>query len=170
MMPPRIIAVDVETTGLSALRGGRIIEIGAVAVDESGITDEFHSLVDPGAHITAQAQRVHGITNAMLSGKPKPEAVLHDLFRYIEGSVLVAHNASFDVTFLRHEFGRLGLGFNNPYLCTLALSRKRFPNLRDHKLETVYRHLVGSPEGIRMHRALDDARMAARIWMEMARS
>jgi DNA polymerase-3 subunit epsilon len=164
----RCVVVDVETTGLSPLRGERIIEIGAVTVDGSGIVDEFHSLIDPGTRIALQASHVHGITSDMLAGKPKPEEVLPGFHRFIRDCALVAHNASFDVSFLRYEFSRLGLGFNNPCHCTLTMSRQRFPNLRDHKLETVYRHLFGPPpDGVRLHRALDDARMVARVWMEM---
>ena len=166
----RCVAVDVETTGLSASRGGRVIEVGAVAFDDGGISGEFHSLVDPAARITSGALNVHGITSDMLAGKPKPEDVLPGFHRFLKNRALIAHNASFDVAFLRHEFSRLGLGFNNPYHCTLALCRRRFPNLRDHKLETVYRHLFGAlPEGAALHRALDDARMVARVWMEMVK-
>lgn len=175
MLPPilrqrerRCVAVDIETTGLSPRRGDRVIEIGAVAVDDSGIVDEFHALIDPGIRVTLQAQHVHGITNDMLADKPKPEDVLPGFHRFIGDCALVAHNASFDVFFLRHEFGRLGLGLNNPSHCTLALCRKRYPNLRNHRLETIYRHLFGTqPEGAQRHRALDDARMVARVWMEI---
>ena len=166
----RCVAVDVETTGLSASRGDRIIEVGAVALIENGAGDEFHTLIDPGVPVSIPAQRVHGITNEMLRGMPKPEDALTDFHRFIGDSVLVAHNVSFDVTFLRYEFSRLGLGFNNLYRCTLTMSRRRYPTLRDHKLETVCRHLFGAlPEGARMHRALDDARMAARVWIEMTK-
>ena len=164
----RCVIVDVETTGLSASRGGRIIEIGAVAIDEGRISGEFHSLIDAETHITSGALKIHGITSDMLAGQPKPESVFRDFRRFIRDSILVAHNASFDVTFLRYEFGRLGLGLNNPYHCTLTMCRRHFPNLRDHKLETVYRRLFGPPfDGTRLHRALDDARMVARVWMEM---
>lgn len=164
----RYVVFDVETTGLSASRGGRIIELGAVAVDESGMNGEFYSLIDPGAAISTMAQRVHGITNDMLIGMPKPDAVLSGFHRFISDSVLVAHNASFDVTFLRYEFSRLGLGFCNSSRCTLALSRKMLRHLGNHRLETVYRCLFGAPpDGSTPHRALDDARMTARVWMEL---
>ena len=164
------IVIDVETTGMFASRGGRVIEVGAVAVGENGANGEFHTLIDPDVSISLSAQRVHGITNEMLKGMPQPEEVFAGFHRFIGGSCLVAHNVSFDITFLRYEFSRLGLSFNNSCQCTLAMSRKRFPSLRNHKLGTVYRHLFGTiPEGTRQHRALDDARMTARIWMEMIR-
>lgn len=167
-MKQRYIILDVETTGLSAARGGRIIEIGAIVVEDAREVGEFQSLIDPGVRITLKAERIHGITNQMIAGKPKAHEVLPGFHRLIGNSTIVAHNARFDVMFLRHEFSRIGLDIRNHYCCTLAKCRKYFPDLRDHRLETVYRHLFGSPpEGTRFHRALDDARMVMRVWMEM---
>ena len=122
------VVVDLETTGLSSRRD-RIIEIGAVAGEGRLITDEFHSLIDAGQPIHRQAQRVHGISEAMLRGQPQPEEVLTKFYRFLGRSSLVAHNAPFDVGFLRHEFGRLGLGLTNRHYCTLRLARQRFPRL-----------------------------------------
>lgn len=168
MTQDRFIAVDVESTGFSPARGDRVIELGAVVVESQRIAGEFHSLVNIGQRVPLSAVRVHGITEDMLDGEPEPQDVFPRFQDFIGKSALLAHNAPFDIGFLRYEFGRLGLGFSNPYHCTLALSRRRFPSLRDHKLETVYRHLFGPPpEGTRIHRALDDARMTARVWMEM---
>jgi DNA polymerase-3 subunit epsilon len=162
------VILDVETTGLSPLRGDRVIEIGAVAVERNAVIDEFHSLINPGKRIPIDAQLVHGITDEMLIGQPKPEVVFPLLSRFIRNSVLVAHNARFDIGFLSEEFGRLGLSLVNRYHCTLEMSRVRYPRLPNHKLKTVYRHVSGkSGEEIRAHRALGDARMVAAIWMEM---
>ena len=167
-MAKRYVAIDVETTGLSPLRGGRVIEIGAVKMDGSCIIEEFQSLIDPGTKITFQAQRIHGITCDMLFGQLKPDQVLPEFRRFVQDDSLVAHNAVFDIAFIRYEFARLGLNFSSTYHCTLDMSRKLFPNLPDHKLMTVYRHLFGEPpDNVRSHRALDDARMAARVWLEV---
>ncbi len=164
----RFIAVDVETTGFSPSRGDRVIEIGAVALQTLQIVGEFHSLINIGRRIPRSAVRVHGITEDMLLGQPTPEEALPKLHAFIADGVLVAHNARFDAAFLRHEFGRLGLGLSNGYRCTLEMSRRRFPRLRDHTLEAVYRHLFGTAPGeAQKHRALDDARMVARVWMEL---
>jgi DNA polymerase-3 subunit epsilon len=104
----------------------------------------------------------------MLVGNPEPEEVFPLFQEFIANSILVAHNAQFDIRFLQHEFGRLGLGLNNRYRCTLKMSRKHYPQLPNHKLETVYRHLFGKMTGeMQMHRALSDARMVAMIWLEM---
>lgn len=162
------IAVDVETTGFSPSRGDRVIEIGAVVIKGGRTADEFHSLVNIKRRIPPPAAAVHGITEEMLAGRPGPEAVFPQFRKFIGSGVLVAHNARFDVRFLSYELARLGLELDNRHLCTLEMSRKRYPRLRDHRLETVYRHLFGSiPEDSALHRALDDARMTARVWMEM---
>jgi DNA polymerase-3 subunit epsilon len=164
----RCVAVDVETTGLSPQRGDRVIEVGAVAIEKKQIAEEFHTLIQISKRIPMQAQLIHGITNEMLVGKPKPEEVFPQFREFMRNSILVAHNAQFDIGFLRHEFGRLGMGLSNQYHCTLELSRVRYPRLRDHRLETVCRHLFGhSIDTIQEHRALTDARMVARVWMEM---
>ncbi len=167
----RFIAVDVETTGLSTKRGDRIIEIGAVAVEGMNLCEEFHCLVNVKERIHWAAQQVHGITEEMLLGKPRAEEVMPEFRKFIADHALVAHNARFDMGFISNEFLRLGMGLTNPCHCTLELSRRMYPRLRNHKLETVYRHLFGRiPGEAKRHRALDDARLVARMWMEMART
>ena len=168
MAQQRYVVFDVETTGLSPVYGDRVIEIGAIAVEKKQIAGEFHSLVNVGKRIPFPAHQIHGITNDMLTGQPLPEEAFPRFHAFVGDGILVAHNARFDVGFLKYEFSRLGLGLSNKYLCTLEMSRRRFPRLRNHKLETVYRHLFREPIGaIQQHRALDDARMVARVWMEM---
>lgn len=164
----RYVIVDVETTGLLPARGDRVIEIGAVAVEGGVIIAEFNSLINVGRSVPIQAQRVHGINNAMLTGQPSPKDVFPRFYEFVSGAVIIGHNARFDIDFLRHELGRLGLGLNNHLICTLELSRRLLPHLPDHRLETVARHLLGSlPEGMKLHRALDDARLTAQVWLAM---
>ena len=166
----RYVALDVETTGFSPKNGDRVIEIGAVAIENQSIIAEFSSLIDAGKMIPWQVQKVHGITNEMLYGKPKSDEVLPEFYKFITGSILVAHNAAFDIGFLRHEFALLGMSLNNRSLCTLKMSRKRYPHLPNHKLETVSRYLLRkSANQMRMHRALDDAKLAAAIWLKMVK-
>ena len=187
------VVFDVETTGLYVAQGDRIIEIGAIAVQNGAIIDEFHSLVKAPKPISKNAQVIHGITDAMLIGKPTPEEVFPRFFDFIKDSVLVAHNAKFDIGFLRSEFARYRLSLNHRYICTLEMSRRHFPSLPNHKLGNVYRHLIGAnrdmlrqPEGTGVagtcpvnlkgpervpgnqpHRALGDAHMVAAIWLAM---
>lgn len=166
----RFVAVDVETTGLSAKRGDRIIEIGAVAVEGMNLCEEFHCLINVKERIHWAAQQVHGITEEMLIGKPLAEAVMPEFMKFIADSALVAHNARFDMGFINNELLRLGMELTNPCHCTLKLSRSRYPKLLNHRLETVYRHLCGRiPGGAKRHRALDDARLVAKMWAEMMR-
>ena len=169
MRSQRYIVLDLETTGFSPARGDRIIEIGAVVFENGAPAAEFHTFIDPGRPIPAAARRVHGITDAMVRGQPPPQAVLPRFHEFLGNAVLVGHNAVFDLNFLRHEFGRLGLGLPNPHQCTLKLCRQRFPHLPNHRLETVAQHLFGPiPAGTNLHRALDDARLTAKVWMAMS--
>ena len=162
------VALDVETTGFSPQNGDRVIEIGAVTIKNQSIVAEFSSFIDVDKRIPWHVQKVHGITNEMLEGKPKPDEVWSEFYKFIDGSMLVAHNASFDIGFLRREFALLGMSLNNRSLCTLKMSRKLYPYLPDHKLKTVGRHLLGeSCKQMQMHRALDDAKLAGMIWLEM---
>lgn len=165
---PRVVALDVETTGLSPNHGHRIIEIGAVAIENGRMIEEFHALVNAGRRISLAAQEVHGITDEMLVGHPPPEVVYPELHRFITGSLLVAHNAPFDISFLRHEFYRLGLSLNQSVVCTLNHSRRYCRGLSNYRLETVARYFLGAlPFDRRRHRALDDARLVAQVWMAL---
>ena len=164
----RYVALDVETTGFSPKNGDRVIEIGAVAIENQSIIAKFSSLIDVDKRIPWQVQQVHGITNEMLEGEPKPDEVWLEFYKFIAGSILVAHNASFDIGFLTHEFALLGMSLNNQSLCTLKMSRKLYPHLPNHKLATVSRYLLGkSANQMHKHRALDDAKLAGMIWLEM---
>jgi len=95
----RYVALDVETTGLSPQNGDRVIEIGAVAIENQGIIAEFSSLIDVDKMIPWQVQRVHGITNEMLYGEPKPDEVLPKFYKFIAGSILVAKTQAFMLDF-----------------------------------------------------------------------
>ena len=167
----RYVALDVETTGLSPQKGDRVIEIGAIAIEDQRIVAEFSSLIDAGKKIPWRVQQVHGITNKMLQDEPEPDVVWRKFYKFIAGSILIAHNASFDIRFLRHEFALLGMGMNNRSLCTLKMSQKHYPHLPNHKLETVSRYLLGKLcEQMQMHRALDDAKLAGMIFIEMGKT
>jgi DNA polymerase III epsilon subunit len=163
------VAVDLETTGLLPHRGDRVIEIAAVILSGSEKDKEFHSLINVRKRITLKAGRVHGITNVMLSDQPKAEDVFPQFTEFIQGSTLIAHNAVFDMTFLRYELSRLGLSFNNRTVCTLEMSKSGLPGLRNYRLASVYKSLFGKlPEDCLLHRALSDARMVGEIWRELA--
>lgn len=164
----RHIAIDVETTGLGIAAGGRVIEIGAVAIEDGRIIAELSTLIRTGTPISYGAFRVHGISREMLHSKPSPAEVWPAFMEFAGHAPLIAHNAPFDMGFIRHELALLGLALPNPSICTVRLARRCCPQLPNHRLETVARYLFGSiPADCRLHRALDDARLAARIWMAL---
>ena len=164
----RHVVLDIETTGIYPHRGDRIVEIGAVAIESGKCVADFENLVNCGKEIPQQAQEMHGISTEMLNRQPSPEDVLPRFLQFTSRSTLVAHNARFDIGFLRNELARLGLGLNNSYVCTLRMSRKLYPDLPNYKLDTVCRHLIGQMDRkVKRHRALDDARLTAKIWLRM---
>ena len=167
-MPKRHVVVDVETSGYAASRGGRVIEIGAVAIEGGRIVAELGTLIGCDVDIAYGAYRVHGISSAMLRGKPQPVDVWSSFRDFVGDAELVAHNSPFDSAFVRHELALLGHGLPNPWHCTVRLARRKLPHLPNHRLETVARHLLGEiPGDCRLHRALDDARLTARVWLEL---
>jgi DNA polymerase III subunit epsilon len=168
MSEAHTVVIDVETSGISTGKGGRVIEIGAVALEGGSIVAEFDTLIDTGASIQYGAYRVHGISEVMLCGKPRPEDVWGGFYEFVGDAELVAHNAPFDSSFIRYECGLIGIVLPNQWHCTVRLARQKLPQLHNHKLDTVYRYLFGSiPASMNRHRALDDARLAAQIWLAL---
>jgi len=163
-----LVAIDVETSGLSPARGDRVIECAAVWVSRGEIVSEFTRLINAPCTIHPAAAQVHGITPDMLAGQPLPAEVWSDFMECVGDSVLIAHNAAFDVRFIQTELARLGKRLPNRSVCTLKLAKQRYPRLPSHRLESVARHVLGTiPADCRLHRALDDARLVAELWMAM---
>jgi len=161
-------AIDVETSGMSVAGGDRVIECAAVKICAGEIVSEFSTLINAPCAIHFGAERVHGINREMLYDKPDPDDAWPLFLRFIGKAPLIAHNASFDMRFIRHELALLGKELTNKSICTLRLARKRYPQLANHRLESVARHLFGKiPADCNLHRALGDARLVARIWMAM---
>jgi DNA polymerase III epsilon subunit family exonuclease len=160
------VIFDLETTGAKA-PPCRITEIGAYRVRNGEVTDEFHTLVDPGVPIPQFITTLTGISDDMVSGAPAFRDIADDLIRFIGDSVLVAHNARFDMGFLNHEIGRVYEDYRlgNQSLCTVQLSRKLLPDIENHKLNTVARHL--SIDLLHHHRAADDALATAKIFINL---
>jgi DNA polymerase III subunit epsilon len=163
----RYVVVDVETTGLSKV-DDRVIELGAVLIQDYLIVDEYTSLIDVDTTIHWAAQRVHGISREMLRGRPPPELVWPVFASFLGDSILLGHNVWFDREFIRRELARFGVRLENRSKCTVHLSRKLLPKLPNHRLETVARHLLGDlPQECQLHRALDDARLTAQVWLAL---
>ncbi|MFH1851672.1 MAG: 3'-5' exonuclease [Candidatus Neomarinimicrobiota bacterium] len=165
--PGTVYAIDVETSGLNPA-GDRVIEYGAVKIQRGEISAEATTLIDVPCCIHPQAQRTHGIDATMLVGQPGPEAAWREFLEFIGKAPLIAHNAPFDIRFISAELSRLGIGLLNKSICTLRLTRRRYPRLNNHKLETVARHVLGEiPADCHRHRALGDARLVARLWLAL---
>lgn len=160
------VVFDLETTGAKA-PPCRVIEIGAYRVVDGKVADEFHSLVNPEMPIPPFIAALTGISDEMVKNAPKFRDVADDFLKFIGDSVLVAHNAHFDLGFLNHEIGRIFEDYKvgNPSLCTVQLSRKLLPNIQNHKLNTVADYF--SVELINHHRAGDDARATAHIFVRL---
>ncbi|WP_077367525.1 PolC-type DNA polymerase III [Anaerosalibacter sp. Marseille-P3206] len=156
------VVFDIETTGFSPIND-KITEIGAVKIKDGKIVDKYNQLINPQIPIPEKIVKLTGITDELVSNKPKVDEILPEFFDFIKGSVLVAHNASFDVGFIRHNLSNIGLKLENPVLDTLELSRVLFPNLKSHKLNIVAKHLNVSLEN--HHRAVDDAKATADIFL-----
>ncbi|HIU33587.1 MAG TPA: PolC-type DNA polymerase III [Candidatus Pullichristensenella excrementigallinarum] len=149
------VVLDFETTGLNP-SADEIIEIGAVRIENGEEVSEFSQLIRPGRAIPEKVVELTGITPAMLADQPTIREVLPAFWNFLQGAVLVAHNASFDLAFLRRACKRENLPLNAPVLDTLALARNQYPELRNHKLGTVCKHLNVSLKDA--HRAVHDAR------------
>ena len=148
------VAFDLETTGLSS-RTDRIIEIGAVIMKNGEEVDRFQTFVDPERTLERKIVDLTGITDEMLRGAPKIEEVLPQFLKFVGDRVLVAHNADFDVGFIRAECIRQGLPFRNTYADTLILSQNLLSHLNKFKLNIVSDAL--SLPDFNHHRAGDDA-------------
>ena len=153
--------IDVETTG-GVARHERITEIAIVLHDGKAVVDTFSTLINPERSIPWSITQITGITDAMVADAPKFFEVAKQIVEMTEGAVFVAHNVSFDYSFVREEFARLGFTFSRKQLCTVRLSRKVFPGLPSYSLSNLKRHF--NIEAERSHRALDDTLATVKIF------
>ena len=160
------VVVDLETTGAKA-PPCRITEIGAYKIQDGQIVEEFETLINPETIIPPFIVSLTGITDAMVKGAPLFSDVVHGWLDFVDDSIVVAHNTSFDVRFLNHEIGLVfpGLRLAHPHLCTVKLARKLLPDLENHKLHTVAEYF-SIPISNR-HRAAGDALATAEIFLQM---
>ncbi len=156
---------DVETTGLNASYNN-IIEIGIVKVAGFQIIDRYSSLINPMRDIPQFITSFTGISNDDVYNAPFFEDIAGDIYKFIDDTILTAHNLSFDLSFLKKEFSVCGYEANNfQRLCTLRLARRMYPMLKSKSLAAITRHL--KLKNIDAHRALSDAEVTARILIRM---
>lgn len=158
--------IDVETTGLSAHQGCRIIEVAVVLTDGNSVTGTFQSLCNPGTPVPAEIQRLTGISTAMLRNAPDPQEVIPRVASMVKQAVPVAHNAQFDRSFLMAEMSRVGIHDCPDFLCTLLTARRLYPWLPNHRLGTLVSACGLSFDGDH-HRALADAAVTAKLLRRM---
>jgi DNA polymerase-3 subunit epsilon len=155
MLDRPLVCVDLETTGTNPVRD-RVTEVAVITVQDGEVTQEWSTLLNPETWVPAQIQALTGITNEMLDDSPTFVEIADALFELLEGRLFVAHNARFDYGFLRNEFRRAGRQLQLPVLCTVKLSRRLFPEYRQHSLDSLIGRYGLDCEA--RHRALGDAR------------
>ncbi len=159
------VAFDTETTGLNS-ETCKIIEVGAVKFDKSGIIKKFGTLIDPGEEIPSRITEITGITDSMVTGKPAIKEILGDLIFFLEDSIIVGHNVQFDLRFLKAECERNNFApIKNKVIDTLQFSRWAFPELESYKQTELAKFLGISQE--HAHRALDDAKVCGNLFLRL---
>ena len=171
-MAKKFIILDTETTGLEVHQGHRIIEIGAVLLNDRKKSEEhFHTYLNPSRLIDEEASKVHGIMNEDLSDKPYFEEIAEEFLEFVDGSTLVIHNAAFDVGFLNNELKLASSKY--PMLeeiCeiedSLALAKDKFPGQRN-SLDALASRFDISGYDRTFHGALLDANILADVYMSL---
>jgi DNA polymerase-3 subunit epsilon len=158
---------DTETTGLDPSQGDEIIAIGAARIINGRLLSEetFDQLIDPRRALSQASIAVHGITPERLVGQPTIEAVLPRFRRFVEDTVLVGHNAAFDMRFLQLKEAQTGVVFDQPVLDTLLLSAVIHPSQESHSLEAIAQRL--GVEIVHRHTALGDAVATGEVFLRM---
>ena len=165
----RSVLFDLETTGLSPEAGDRVIEIAALElVNDVPTGKNFHVLIDPERDIPNESTRVHGFTHDHLKGKPKFADIVDSFLAFIENSPLIAHNASFDFSFLNMELQRAGytkLDIGR-MIDTLEIARKKYSGMTN-SLDALCRRFNIDLSERTTHNALLDCKLLAQVYVEL---
>lgn len=166
----REICFDTETTGLYADNGDRIIEIGAVElVNHIPTGREYHVLINPERDVPIEAVKIHGIDNDVLKDKPVFKQIAQEWIDFVgEDSLLVAHNAEFDIKFINMELERCGLpkyDFDR-VVDTLAIAKKQFPKLHNSLNDLCKRFGIDNSSRT-LHGALIDSQLLAKVYLQL---
>jgi DNA polymerase-3 subunit epsilon len=166
----KLIALDIETTGVSPLGGDRIVEIGAVEVvngkTPSGEKCAFHHYINPERDIPDMVVHIHGIDNAKVEDKPTFKEIAQEFLDFINGAILVIHNAQFDLSFIMNELNLSGFPNieNAPAIDILAYAREKYPHQRNNLGALCDRY--GIERGHReLHGALLDSELLAEVYL-----
>lgn len=159
----RFVVFDIETTGFSAVND-RIIEIGAVKVEGGQIVDRYSTFVNPERPIPFEIEKLTGIHDGMVEDADVIEDILPKFMEFCQDCIMVAHNAEFDMSFIRENCRRQGIERKFTVVDTLAMARSLLPDLKNYKLDTVVEAVGGSLEN--HHRAVEDAESTADIFVK----
>ena len=171
-MTKKLIVLDTETTGLEVDQGHRIIEIGAVLLEGRKQTDQyFHTYLNPHRSIDIEAQKVHGVSNAQVENEPDFSEIAESFLEFIDGSVLIIHNAPFDLGFLNSELKRASSTYPMiEEICeiedTLVLARNKFPGQRN-SLDALINRFEISGYDRSYHGGLVDAKILADVFVHL---
>lgn len=160
-----LVFVDIETTGMSPRSGGRVLEIGAIRVENGEVTGTMNTLINPGVEVPYFITQITGIDDSHIGNSPAFEQVIPMLNEISEGAIFVAHNVNFDYKFIQSEYWKASETlFSRPRLCTVRLSRALYPLERGHSLsKLIERH---GYQVANRHRAYDDAEVLWRFYRE----
>lgn len=162
------VIFDLETTGLDPKDGNSIIEIGAVRVRNNEIIDRFDELINPGVKLSDEIIRITNITDEMLTGKPKEEEIVKKFIAWVGDDTLVAHNARFDLSFMKMAYLKYSLGsFNFNVIDTLGISRYLDPQERYHNLTVLMERYHIKWDEDKHHRADYDSEGTSLVLYEM---
>ncbi|KSB88296.1 DNA polymerase III subunit epsilon [Caulobacter vibrioides] len=165
----REIILDTETTGFDPKTGDRLVEIGCIeVVDFMPTGRSFHEYCDPLRDMPAEAEKVHGLSAAFLTGKPKFHEIADKFLEFVGDSVVVAHNAAFDRSFVNFELEKCGRPPlpEERWVDTLAMAKKRFPGMYN-SLDALCKRFKISLDSRDKHGALIDSHLLAEVYLEL---
>ena len=171
-MNKKLIVLDTETTGLKVDQGHRVVDIGAIVLKDRKKTNEyFQSYVNPERLIDREAQEIHGISNEQLEKEPKFSEIAESFLEFVQDSVLIIHNAPFDLGFLNTELQRASSNYPKlEEICeiedTLVLARKKFPGRRNKLDDLADRYEIEGYDRT-FHGALVDANILADVYIHL---
>ena len=160
----KFVVFDIETTGFSAIFD-RIIEIGAVKIEDGIITDRFSAFINPETPIPYKIEKLTGISDSMVKDAGTVDKVLPEFLSFTADAVLVAHNAEFDMGFIKQKANDLGINNDFTYIDTVSLAQFLLPGLSRFNLDALVKHFKVTLE--HHHRAVDDAEATAHIYLKM---
>lgn len=163
-MKEAYVVLDIETTGLSK-HVNKITEIAALRVENFQVVKKFETLVNPETPIPSFITSLTGISNSMVKDAPVIEEVMPKFTKFVQDSPFVAHCATFDYGFIKHNAQLISLDITNPKICTRKLSRRLIPELRHYKLSNLCSHFRITNNA--SHRAMGDVEATSKIFTKL---